>query len=353
MLYIQSIRAEAQQYGICKVIPPEDWSPPPSIDAKLLKFTTRKQRIDLLHCRDLDGDGYVAEDDFGFEEGDEYDLPRYESMSNQFKHTWFYERKPQYTDVNCMYHIIHGGTGVAQMNGIRPLTMTCICPIPPAVIIAQYWSIVESGDHLHPVTVEYGSDLDTSESGSGFPTSGVYARSGWNLNRLPSLPKSLLKHLTNISGVTMPWMYIGMLFSSFCFHTEDHYTYSINYVHSGSSKQWYGIPSYAATAFETIARMTLPHLFRKQPELLFHMVTMVSPSKLQEKGVPVYAITQHAGEFVLTFPQAYHGGFNHGVNIAEVNQCTMSRCMACARRAMHGIYDHAYISVSSSLIHRV
>ena len=38
----------------------------------------------------------------------------------------------------------------------------------------------------------------------------------------------------------------------------------------------------------------------------------------QAKGVPVYALRQRAGEFIITFPRAYHAGFSHGFNIAEV-----------------------------------
>lgn len=100
-----------------------------------------------------------------------------------------------------------------------------------------FWDIVEAGEE--PVEVMYGADLDTSVMGSAFHTKGVdgslpldeddslYATSPWNLNNLPSLDDSLLKYLDdNIAGVTLPWMYMGMMFSSFCWHIEDHMFYS-------------------------------------------------------------------------------------------------------------------------------
>lgn len=36
-----------------------------------------------------------------------------------------------------------------------------------------------------------------------------------------------------------------------------------------------------------------------------------------DAGVPVCRTDQHAGEFVVTFPRAYHAGFNQGYNFAE------------------------------------
>ena len=33
----------------------------------------------------------------------------------------------------------------------------------------------------------------------------------------------MLRHIDeNIAGVVVPWLYVGMMFSSFCWHIEDH-----------------------------------------------------------------------------------------------------------------------------------
>jgi histone demethylase JARID1 len=62
-----------------------------------------------------------------------------------------------------------------------------------------------------------------------------------------------------------------------------------------------------------------PDLFAKTPDLLHHLVTIMNPSALMRGGVPVVKTHQQAGEFVVTFPRAYHAGFNHGFNFAEAN----------------------------------
>ena len=46
-------------------------------------------------------------------------------------------------------------------------------------------------------------------------------------------------------------------------------------------------------------------------------VTQLSPSVLKSENVPVYRAIQNSGEFVLTFPRAFHSGFNCGFNCAE------------------------------------
>lgn len=119
-------------------------------------------------------------------------------------------------------------------------------------------------------------------------------------------------------------LYIGMLFSMFAWHVEDHYLYSINYHHCGASKTWYGIPGSAALQFEEVVR---EHVYNKEIlstdgedgafDVLLGKTTMFPPSILFEHGVPVYKAVQNPGEFVITFPRAYHAGFSHGFNCGE------------------------------------
>ncbi|KAA3679629.1 histone demethylase JARID1, partial [Paragonimus westermani] len=190
----------------------------------------------------------------------------------------------------------------------------------------EFWRLMHSEDT--DVVVEYGADLSAREFGSGFPmaprdSADEYVTSPWNLNNLSVAERSALRFLPrDISGMIVPWVYVGMVFSCFCWHTEDHWSYSINYLHTGSPKTWYGVPTDSADAFEAAMRAEVPELFEVSPDLLHHITTMLSPSKIQAHGVPVYRVDQLAGEFVITFPRAYHAGFNQGFNFAEaVNFC--------------------------------
>jgi histone demethylase JARID1 len=90
-----------------------------------------------------------------------------------------------------------------------------------------------------------------------------------------------------------------------------------NVVHWGETKTWYGIPGDDAERFEAAMKKEAPDLFEVQPDLLFQLVTLMNPVRLQQEGVNVSACDQRAGEFVITFPRAYHAGFNHGVIVKQ------------------------------------
>ena len=232
--------------------------------------------------------------DYGFEDAEPKSVREFKTFADAFKQNWFREYPKNF----------RGQVMVSERECER-----------------EFWRLVESPYDV--VRVEYGADVHSSLHGSGFPSCerqplDSYSNCPWNLNNLSLLPGSLLRHIRNdISGMTNPWLYFGMVFSAFCWHTEDHFTYSINYLHWGDTKTWYGIPSTHAGAFEAAMRKTFPELFQKNPDLLFHLTTLMSPYQLKENKVDVYTMDQHAGEFIVTFPRAYHAGFNHGMNLAE------------------------------------
>ena len=190
--------------------------------------------------------------------------------------------------------------------------------VPLEVVEKEFWRIMSSLED--PVTVEYGADLHTNEYGSGFATeaSDPDSKHAWNLNNLPVLPGSVFRHInSSISGMIVPWMYVGMCFSTFCWHNEDHWSYSINFLHWGEPKSWYGVPGEEADSFERAMKRVAPELFSSQPDLLHQLVTICNPNILMQEGVPVYKVNQQEGEFVVTFPRSYHAGYNQGMNFAE------------------------------------
>ena len=245
------------------------------------------------HCpRCLVGTG-----DFGFEEGGIYSLRQFQEKARQFKDSYF-EPKMQFDPV---------------LNAKRAVTEDDV--------EREFWRLVESP--TEEVEVEYGADIHSTTHGSGFPTIeraplNSHSTDPWNLNILPLHEDSLFRYIqSDISGMTVPWLYVGMCFSTFCWHNEDHYGYSANYQHFGATKTWYGIPGADAERFEEAMRQAVPELFESQPDLLFQLVTLLPPDRLKKAGVNVYALDQRAGQFVITFPQAYHAGFNHGFNFNE------------------------------------
>ncbi|KAF9993432.1 hypothetical protein BGZ80_002474 [Entomortierella chlamydospora] len=273
----------------------------------------------------------IAGEDFGFEEGEEYSLSSFQQKCDKFKKEYF--EKDGYADGK----------------------------VPEDVIEREFWRLVENA--FETVEVEYGADLHSSQYGSGFPMKtrdphDEYSTHPSNLNNMPVLQESLFRHIkSDISGMMVPWLYVGMCFSTFCWHNEDHYTYSINYMHWGATKTWYGVPASDALKFEDTMRQAVPELFEQQPDLLFQLVTMLSPGRLVENGVKVLALDQRPGQFVVTFPQAYHAGFNQGFNFAEaVNFAPPDWCqfgVDCAMRykehRKHPVFSHDELIITTAL----
>lgn len=281
--YIQKIAPVAAKYGICKIVSPVSASVPAGVvltkEQPGFKFMTRVQPLRLAEW---------AEDDTVtfFMSGRKYTFRDYEKMANKV-----FSKK--YSSASCL---------------------------PAKYVEEEFWREIAFGKMDF---VEYACDVD----GSAFSSSpnDQLGKSNWNLKNFSRLSNSVLRLLrTPIPGVTDPMLYIGMLFSMFAWHVEDHYLYSINYHHCGAFKTWYGIPGDAAPGFERVASQ---YVYNKDIligdgedaafDVLLGKTTMFPPNILLDHNVPVYKAVQKPGEFVITFPRSYHAGFSHGFNCGE------------------------------------
>jgi len=238
--YIASITPVASRYGICKIKPPDGWRNPTSLDFKSHeRFATKLQRMILMQEGRAMGDGK------------RYNLKEYEEMAGDFAKKWF------------------------EGHFENPESVTL------DDLEKAYWKLIKNADES--TEIEYANDLSTQEFVSGFPlhqpsdpplgstdaafgTPEYYRICGWNLNNISSWPGSAIRCVTHsIDGVNKPWLYLGMLFASFCWHREDLYLASINYMHYGATKQWYGIPGSKAKAFKSVLEKQLKLRFAEVP----------------------------------------------------------------------------------------
>ncbi|XP_059667398.1 lysine-specific demethylase JMJ13-like isoform X2 [Cornus florida] len=269
--------------GICKIVSPLISSVPAGVvlknDTKGLRFASTVQPLRL-------GEWDMVDKAISFTRGRKYTLQDFDKMANK---------------VFAGKYFISG----------------CL---PSAYLEREFWNEIAHGKKG---TVEYGANVDGSAF-SSHPHDQL-GRSKWNLKKLPRLPKFTLRLLeTAIPGITDPMLYIGMLFSMFPWHVEDHYLYSINYHHCGAPKTWYGVPGHAAPEFEKVVQ----HYVYSDDilsidgedgvfDMLVEKTTMFPPNILLQHDVPVYRAVQMPGEFIITFPRSYHAGFSHGFNCGE------------------------------------
>lgn len=107
-----------------------------------------------------------------------------------------------------------------------------------AEVESEYWRILdEQTEHV----AVHSAHVDTKHCGGGFPIKkdSPYAKHGWNFNVLQhSNAHSVLRHLGSVSGVTIPELHMGMLFSTNCWCSDPHGLPYISYLHTGSDIIW-------------------------------------------------------------------------------------------------------------------
>mmetsp|Transcript_10843 Transcript_10843/g.23096 ORF Transcript_10843/g.23096 Transcript_10843/m.23096 type:complete len:573 (+) Transcript_10843:27-1745(+) len=318
--YIRSIQTAASATGICKVRPPESWRA--NLQNRIKgswRIQTRVQPVHKLVNREHEAAGMQ----FGFGIGPVFTVEQFKAFADGYKSSWA-NKKHEEVVANCSASY---EDGAISSNSEAEM------------VEHDFWCVVGSGKEA--LSVLYANDIHSSElEGGGFESfssqsgscSSVHGaavseqslrdKNPWNINSLTNRDETLLRFVgrdrnVRLKGVCEPWMYFGMLFSTFCWHTEDHNLYSINFMHTGGQKVWYGIAQSDSTGFERVFRSVHQAKFPRAKNVFYDLNTMVTPQQLIEAGVKIHRVIQSEGDFIVTFPGAYHAGFSTGFNCAE------------------------------------
>ncbi|CAM0950227.1 unnamed protein product [Alopecurus aequalis] len=316
--YILKIEPEASRYGICKIVPPLP-APPREATVQRLKasfasnasasaagdalptFPTRLQQVGLSTKNRRGANRRV------WESGERYTLEAFRSKARDFE---------------------------LPRHATPPKHAT------PLQLEALFWGACAA----RPFNVEYGNDMPGSgfvkpeeNTGDAAAAPRDVGETDWNMRVAPRARGSLLRAMArDVAGVTTPMLYVAMLYSWFAWHVEDHELHSLNYLHFGKSKTWYGVPRDAMLAFEDAVRV---HGYADDinPIMAFQTLnqktTVLSPEVLLSAGVPCCRLVQNHGEFVITFPGAYHSGFSHGFNCGEATNIATPLWLQVAKEA--------------------
>eukprot|EP00092_Neocalanus_flemingeri_P014188 GFUD01015307.1.p1 GENE.GFUD01015307.1~~GFUD01015307.1.p1 ORF type:complete len:2572 (+),score=650.46 GFUD01015307.1:122-7837(+) len=186
---------------------------------------------------------------------------------------------------------------------------------PHHTVEDEYWKIVADKD-VH-MQVCQGS-IDTGMEGFGFPIrNSPFSSHPWNLKVLTNNPRSILRAMGRVMGVTQPTLHVGMLFTTGCWYRDPHGLPWVEYLHSGAPKIWYGIPDDHSLAFYTAMKQLVPTFCKNRKIWLPSDTTMVSPSLLVKHGVSVSRAVQQPGQFVVVFPKSYTSSICTGYCVSE------------------------------------
>lgn len=144
----------------------------------------------------------------------------------------------------------------------------------------HFWSKMKN----EQVQASYGADVDGTlmeEDQAG----------SWMFTKL--VDTTFLEHISNrinIPGISKPYLYFGSYPSLFPWQTEDINLYSINFLHYGAPKVWYGIPPRRAAKFEAFTEEAAKIVFSGCDAPMRHKPLVVIPSYLKSHGIDVYKV---------------------------------------------------------------
>jgi hypothetical protein len=175
-----------------------------------------------------------------WQSGERYTLEQFEAKSRAFSKTHLSGlRDPTPLEVESLFW---------KASADRPIYIEYANDVPGSGFAASTQS------HLHKKRKREGvsNSIDEGDKSVGWRLSS----SPWNLQAIARAPGSLTRFMPDdVPGVTSPMVYIGMLFSWFAWHIEDHELHSLNFLHTGAPKTWYAVPGDRAAELEEVIRV--------------------------------------------------------------------------------------------------
>jgi jumonji domain-containing protein 2 len=142
----------------------------------------------------------------------------------------------------------------------------------------------------------------------------------------PHAAGSLVQAQPETHGVHTPSLYFSGAApgAPFELHCEDHWLYSLNFLHRGAPKYWIVVAPHDRTRLERCLRRYIGALWGPQwrggprcSQFVRHLAVWVPQAALQRWGISYDVVEQRPGELMVTAPGAYHQGWNGGANVAE------------------------------------
>ncbi|RPA99642.1 JmjC-domain-containing protein [Choiromyces venosus 120613-1] len=135
--------------------------------------------------------------------------------------------------------------------------------------------------------------------------------------KLTSLSGNVLRDkITVVTGIHTPYLYIGQAYTMFALHAEDYNALSLNYQHSGAPKSWRVCSPRDFSHLEDFIAASIPNA-GDCSQFVRHQSIYLPRQTLERAGVRSTLVRQLPGEMVITWPLAYHQGWNEGVNVNE------------------------------------
>ena len=119
-----------------------------------------------------------------------------------------------------------------------------------------------------------------------------------------------------IAGIQTPYFYLGTQGATFAIHLEDYAAFSLSFLHIGAPKHWVFVAPEDAIRLEEFCN-TFCNVSLKCSQSVRHGMVYFPTAVMKDAGIRFIEVEQLPGDLIVTWPWAYHQGWNEGCNIAE------------------------------------